>query len=165
MKGQMELIGLMMIIVIAGLILAFALILASEPADDSVNERFGESIIASNFVNSLRKVHIEECTGSTVRTTYRDVVRDCASQNAITCDGRDSCTLMEETAEEILSSTLEVWGLDYRFRVLRDDQEMYVKQVDCEEDDPKEAPGMDVMSLYPQRGQAKIILEICHSNI
>lgn len=111
-KGQMEIMGLAVIVVLVVLGLLFALLwMVPEMPKAPVKAR--ESVLAANFLNTLLGT-TTECEERTVR----DLLQDCALTGGIMlCERKTSCEKSKEIIQKILDSTLEVWGKDYYFTI------------------------------------------------
>jgi hypothetical protein len=110
-KGQMEIMGLVFIVilVVMGLLLLLLFIGKGQPT----LKRFTESALAYNYLTTL---------GET-RTACRDyaiddLLRECAAGAAFNCEnGQDPCRYSEDTINEILSKTLTAWNRNYSLAV------------------------------------------------
>ena len=167
MKGQMEMVGLMLLIVIAGFVIVLGLSASlNNVGTNPVDQRFEQAGISSNFVSVLASTDIPEC-----QTDYSAIVKDCAGrfdpnhgldQGDIDCSGSPSCYYVNRSAWEILNKTMTKWGASYRFTVVKEDIDIVEIQVKgCNESMEKEAPGRHRIPLYPLPGEALIILEVC----
>lgn len=107
-KGQMEIFGLVLVVILIGLGLLFAVFMMSTPSETPVKE----SIVASNFLNTMMSTSAVGCGKNTVR----DLLRDCAlsGPNAFVCEnGKSSCVFASEIIESVLDGSLSVWGKNY----------------------------------------------------
>ncbi len=128
-KGQLEIMGLVIIVVLISLALLFAIqfmVLRKSSDQDS----FTREQLAANTVNSL-VITTTTCNG----LDFTELVQDCASFNEIYCDDKqeqDSCEFLSEFSGEILGKTLKVWGKKYTLNVVSGKQELIrVTHVGC----------------------------------
>ncbi|MBI5002178.1 hypothetical protein HZC31_02235 [Candidatus Woesearchaeota archaeon] len=110
-RGQIEMMGLMIIVVILSLALLFVVkvVFTSEKTDTT--QSYETSKLVESFVNTL----FQTSSGCTDDTTIQDLLIDCAknpfSGGSITCgDGQNSCPYANATIATILSQTLDQWG-------------------------------------------------------
>jgi len=164
-RAQMEMVGLMLLVIIAGLAISISLIyMSSSVPKEPIHKRVGEKSISSNFVTVLAKTHIPQCN-----TDYSTLVKDCATNydgsiedGRINCGVHSSCYYVNQTAAEIIQETIARWGLNYRFKVQRGETILEIAS-NCGDNDEKEAPGRYPIPLYPLPDEAIVILEICRS--
>ena len=119
-KGQMEIMGIAIVVILVSLGLLFALTIAFKKAPiGEETAQVKESIIAANFINTMRGTTITECFGNTVEA----LLQDCALGATITCsNGKDSCTEAPEIIKEMLEGTLAKWGKKYYFVITESSQ-------------------------------------------
>ncbi len=111
--AQIEIMGLMIIVVILALALLFIIKVVFMEREAPESQAYETSTLVEAFVNTLFQT-TARCTGD---VTIQDLLLDCArhpsSGGSITCtDGRDACTFANETTGQILKETLDVWGYD-----------------------------------------------------
>jgi len=178
-KAQIEMVGLMFIVIIIGVVIAFALVYSARGVEEElVHERFGEKVISDNLVTVLAETFVPECN-----VDYSTLVWDCASvfvdppdplppdwlnQGRITCtdfvtDLQElSCVYVQKVAVEILAGTLDVWGVSYDFNVSRGANTIFHQtNLDCTSDKEREGSTPHFVPLYPVQGEARIRLQIC----
>ncbi len=112
-NGQIEIMGLMIIVVILALALLFVIKVVFTEKETPESQAYVTSTLVEAFVNTLFQT-TARCTGD---VTIQDLLLDCArhpySGGSITCtdgSGRDACTFANETIGQILQETLDVWG-------------------------------------------------------
>lgn len=111
-KGQMEIMGLAIIVVLITLGVLFAITTMSRE-ETSTAEEFEQQNLAAGFLNTLLGTN----TGC-VNATVRDLIRDCAQRGSLRCDpiydpeqmdrSLDSCMFVNSTANVILNNTLGI---------------------------------------------------------
>ncbi|MFC1648982.1 hypothetical protein ACFL1B_06035 [Nanoarchaeota archaeon] len=171
-KAQIEMVGLIVIVIIAGLIMAFALVYMYQKADyqPTTVERYGESVVSKNFVSVLAQTEVPDC-----RMDFQSIVRDCTStfnpdpaldledQGKPACFNQDTtCLYMVTVSNQILADTIEKWGMEYRLKIESPNDVVY-ETGSCTDNDEKESPGAYMIPLFPMPGQATIILEVCRT--
>jgi hypothetical protein len=118
MKAQVEIFGLVIIVILLSLGLLFAVVVLTRPP--AVEEaRVKESVLAANFLNTMLGT-TTYCQGRTVR----DLLQNCALApedwtGALFCEdvGMNVCEYANETIRLMLERTLGTWGKDYTFFV------------------------------------------------
>lgn len=110
-KGQIEMMGLMIIVVILSLALLFVVKVVFTQEKTDTTQSYETSKLVESFVNTL----FQTSSGCTDDTTIQDLLIDCAknpfSGGSISCsDGQNSCPYANATIATILSQTLDQWG-------------------------------------------------------
>ena len=117
-KGQMEIFGLVIIVILLAIGLLFAVIILTKTETREV-ARVKESVQAANFLNTMMGTTSQECAKRTVRellqncavNTYEDATR-CEEQT-----GKNTCQMAEYMIAQMLSETLGKWGKQYTFYI------------------------------------------------
>ena len=110
-KAQVEIIGLLLIIILVSMGILFALYFAVNPAKDTYVQAAKESILAANWLNTM----LGTTTGCLDRTT-KELLQDCALGTTIKCPGdKNSCQYANETIGTMLDRTLNAWQRSYNF--------------------------------------------------
>jgi hypothetical protein len=118
-KAQVEIVGLLIIVIMISIILLFALKAMLDKKDSSQNE-FIQRSLASSFIGSMLNTN-SICT----KDTHMDkVLIDCAKyptmggSNEFKCDnGMKSCEFASIIIEDMLNKTLKEWKKSYEFKV------------------------------------------------
>lgn len=110
-KGQIEMMGLMIIVVIISLALLFVVRVVFTKEKIDTTQTYETSKLVESFVNTL----FQTSSGCTPDTTIQDLLIDCAknpfSGGSIACsNGQNSCPYANTTIAAILSQTLDQWG-------------------------------------------------------
>lgn len=111
-KGQMEIMGLLMIVILITVILMIVLTLDATK-DDAQPEQtafFQEQIIGSMSTT------IMETTSECDNKILREIMAECAYSDT-QCRGMDSCEYLNTTIEGILEKTLDKAGLNYSLEI------------------------------------------------
>lgn len=114
-RGQMEIFGLVIIVILLAIGLLFAVLILTKSPSLEV-ERVKPSIVAANFLNTMMGT-----TSSCGKRSVRELLQDCAVSSAdwdtaFRC-GPDlnTCELMREMISDMLAASLGKWGKNYRF--------------------------------------------------
>ncbi len=114
-RGQMEIFGLVIIVILLAMGLLFAIVILTKTPTREV-QRVKESVQAANFLNTIMST-TSECG----KRTVRELLQDCAIANkewvgATLCeDGRNTCETTQSMISTMLKETLGKWGKNYRF--------------------------------------------------
>lgn len=114
-RGQLEIFGLVMIVILVTLGLLFALtVISKKPQREE--QRIKENLQAANFLNTAMAV-TTDCGGRTVR----QLLQDCAMAGfedgrwigAGMCQGLNTCQKLSLTLDEFLQQTFGRWNANY----------------------------------------------------
>ena len=164
-RAQSEIIGLVIIVVIATLGFLFYLIsITGESSTDSGQELYDEytsNEVATSMIQSLLNTHSPEC-----QATYEDMLKDCGrGANTLNCQNQDVCEVVEDMTTEILEDSLDIWAGPYMLQVIyrEDDAANFNQsQFDCgPQTVGRGAPGVFLIPYYPISGTARVELVIC----
>jgi hypothetical protein len=118
-RAQVEIVGLMIIVVIITLILLFSLYYVTKPRTQ-FKQAYDAKDMAANMVGALLSTH-SNCTSD---TTFDKILMDCArypdnggSQKLVCDNGMRSCEFAHDKLGYIFSQTLDKWKMPYEFRV------------------------------------------------
>lgn len=115
-KGQMEIFGLVVIVILLAIGLLFAIVILTKAPTREI-QKVKESVQAANFLNTMMGTSSSGCG----KRTVRGLLQDCAVANkewvgAALCEnGKNTCELTQEMVATMLSKTLGAWGKNYRF--------------------------------------------------
>ena len=111
-RAQMEIMGLaiIFILVIFGVLFGIRFVLKKPDAD--IRGGYQESTLAANMLTAIRGT-TTDCNDATVE----QLLQDCASEKAISCDGKTSCAKADKVLEQIFKETIDVWGRSYNFSI------------------------------------------------
>lgn len=121
-SAQMELIGLVVIVILItlGMLFLTKFALNAKPKNTLLLRKG----LASSSVTALLKTTVDKgvCAGGAV-PQLKEVLEDCArnyppelSRSVLSCDNQHSCDFFRETAQQLLDSTLGSWRKRYEFR-------------------------------------------------
>lgn len=123
-KGQMEILGLAIVVVLILVATTFVVRFLVLRAPSDYRPGFITAEIASNMINTFLKTSSSDCS----QLTITELLQDCAQSRAIICDnGLDSCTFVEATAKHIFNRTLDKWHYKYEFLAYTDINKPFVK--------------------------------------
>lgn len=163
-KGQMEIMGLLVIVILITLGVLFAVrFVLLEPEGISVRESYVETQLAVGTVNALRGVTADDCFGQSLESLYQD----CAEGPNIICQddamaGRsDSCTYVYNAlvgytkfdgthVPGILTNTFDKLNRDYHYVACRKDPNNQV----CDLNPTYYNPGAGFNSIHPDIGSS-----------
>ena len=112
-KSQMEIMGLVIIVILIGLGLLFAVQIVLKPQKADQTQRIKESTLAAQFLNTLLST-----TTSCQKRSVKELLQDCALARTVTCEtGETSCTYAKKTIKPILDTTLREWRKSYLFSI------------------------------------------------
>ena len=133
-RGQMEIFGLVVIVILLSIGLLFAIIILTKTPVRDV-QRVKESVMASNFLNTMMGT-----TSPCNKRPVRVLLQDCALSgpewvSAYTCpDGKKTCELAQEMIDDMLNKTLKKWGKEYKFFITGTDavEKITIESSECE---------------------------------
>lgn len=159
-KAQLEIIGLVVIviIVITGLLI-FLVYKLSNPTRN-VQRAYMNNEIATNLLLSIGRVNVEECPS----TRLEELITDCAKPNpSMLCSGYTSCEIINQTINRILANTLYAWDMSFRFSIDSPYQGEFIffDNRNCTARVTQKVRGYALLPLYPVDGSAEMKLDIC----
>lgn len=116
-KGQMEIFGLVIIVVLLAIGLLFAVIILTKSPTLEV-QRVKYSVVAYNFLNTMMGTTSIGCGQRSVRNLLQDCALSPDWNVAFKCEnGLNTCQLTEEMIRDMLEATLGKWGKNYHFYI------------------------------------------------
>jgi len=116
-KGQTEIFGLVIIVILLAIGLLFAVVILTKTPTREV-ARVKESVQAANFLNTMMSTTSYNCG----KRNVRELLQNCAlasedwSGAAVCEDGTtNTCELTDEMMKKMLDQTLKKWGKSYKF--------------------------------------------------
>jgi len=162
-KGQMEIIGLVMIVLIISVAMMMYLSYSSDSTTSSkktLYTTYAYNELATSFLNTL----LDTTVCGDINVKY--LISDCGIRNRVVCPSttKSSCQQLEEILITAKNETLDKWdfayGLKVNFTTSQDTLE-YVKYNCTDETVGKGAPGIFLVQYYPTPGSAIVELGIC----
>ena len=112
-KGQIEIMGLAIIVILITLVMIFVIRFAVLNKPEDFKGSYTQTELASNMVNTFLKSTSRNCNG----LSMTELLQDCAQIQGIYCeDAKPSCEYVLDTAREVFGSTLDAWNLAYEFK-------------------------------------------------
>ena len=115
-KAQMEIMGLVMIIILILVGMLFFIRFGVLKQQKNVRKTFIQTELASNILTSMVKTSTYECKDG---TDIGILLKDAATTQSIDCFGESSIEFANSTIREMLNRTLGTWGFNYNFNVIR----------------------------------------------
>ena len=111
-KGQVEIIGLTIVIILItlGMLFVIKFVVLKEP--DNIRTSYTRTQMASNMLNAMLRTNTG-CRGKTVT----ELLQSCATMTEIDCGGIGSCQYVNDTIEALFADTFDVWKIEYQFTV------------------------------------------------
>jgi hypothetical protein len=161
-RAQMEIFGLVVIVILLAIGLLFAIIILTKTPTREV-QRVKESVQAANFLNTMMSTTSVGCG----KRSARELLQNCALATkewvgATECEnGQNTCELFRSMVAEMLTKTLGEWGKNYRFYITGTEaaEEIKIEAGPCEGEregstrQEKIRPGLDV----------EVTLHLCQS--
>ena len=120
-KGQMELLGIALIVVIVSIGMMYLLVFMVGKPAKLLHATYVEKEMSQNFIGALLRTQSRDCKGIAIG----DLLQDCANYestggNILCADETSSCQYVEKQIADILQQTFYRWEYSYRFRVYRE---------------------------------------------
>lgn len=115
-KAQIEIMGLLVIVILVSLVIFFALSFNLKNAvnEAPVKQDFKDAQTTGNFGTTLLE------TTTNCSRSIRDLLSDCAFTQEVICSGQNSCELANNTMNMILEETLDKWNYNYTLQISSD---------------------------------------------
>jgi len=119
-KAQMEIMGLVIVVILIALGVLFALRFSLSEDTSGLREEVVESELAGSLLNAMVSTTTECNTINPI--TLAELYQDCSSlSNGIRCEsttpGRTACEEAQNITQLMLNETLEKWGKKYHFHI------------------------------------------------
>jgi hypothetical protein len=121
-KAQMEIIGLMIIVILITLAMLFMVKFGMDK--DNYEKTYTSELLVSSTIGAVTKTTTDLDDGCGQLSFEKDLLDDCASNMgepnfmyAHICDGENSCDYLEDRVSRILEGTLGDWNKRYEFKV------------------------------------------------
>jgi len=108
-KAQLEIFGLMIVIVLVMLGIFFAIKFVLLDPAPTLKQDYNRVQLSSNFGVALLQSSSDDCRG----IDFSELITDCAEFQTISCDGKRSCDYINTTLDSILKDTLDLWKVKY----------------------------------------------------
>jgi len=155
-KGQMEVMGLAIIIILVILGILFGIqFLKEEPTE--IRAEFEQKTLATSFLNTMLGT-----TSNCHKATFRELVQDCAQGGQIACpSGRNSCQEAQQDFQFMLTEVLDSRKQGYKLIAKGPGQIEQLLTIDS--DNPCEGERVAGVQNIPTRlgTPVEFILQIC----
>lgn len=162
-KGQTEIIGLVIIVMIITIAMLFYLNFTTNtgnPNKKTLYQEYSYNELATSFVQSYLETYVSDC-----RATVEELIVDCGSLRGgrIRCGPQSSCEKLKDITIEIKNETLDVWDYPYGLQVKYSnyDNITYIKYNCTPGTVGRGAPGVFLIPYYPDPGVGHVELGIC----
>ncbi len=155
-KGQAEIIGLVIIVIMITLGMLFLVRFALD--ENPEKKIFTRKGLAYSSMSALMKTQVvcEKESGPQSLSIGQELIEDCALDKPYTCSGKDPCTFLAESVQEMLNETLGIWHKEYVFKsvlLVGDGEDLLENNpvrsdFDCEHAREKDSSGL--FPLYVQ---------------
>lgn len=123
-KGQIEIVGLLIIVLIISFILLFVFSNMLKE-DDGISDEFENNEMVGSFISAMIYTNTD-CNPSKI--TMMELIKECArfkkggsAYTSTKCTGnKDPCTFINETIDEMLNASLWNWSRPYEFVIKSD---------------------------------------------
>lgn len=123
-RGQMEILGLAIVVVLILVATIFVIRFLVVKSPTEYRKGFLSAELASNMLSTFLKTASQDCS----QLTMTELLQDCAQARSITCNnGEDSCKYSESTANLIFKSTFDKWNIKYEFLAYTDTNSPLIK--------------------------------------
>ena len=116
-KAQIEILGLMIIMVLIALGVLFAVKYVFLAPKTEIKQEFTEKNIALNMLDVMLGTDV---LCNTNHISIQNLLIDCnryPPNGIIMCGSASSCTFVENEIKSIFASTLDKWGNKYKFKI------------------------------------------------
>ena len=132
-KGQMEIFGLVIIVLLItlGMFIVIRFVVFGE--EDEILKGYTQTQLAANFLGTLRRT-TTECNDMSIE----QLIQTCATDPYKTCpSGSAVCPYLEAQVDYLLQNTLVAWGnKSFYFKANIPAHEIMITNKDCTGDDP-----------------------------
>ena len=116
-RGQMEIIGLaiVIIIILIGMAIAVRFMVFKKP--ENTRAGFVSAELASNTINTFLETTAIDCS----KSKMKELIQDCAEGTERICgNGQAACAFVRSAADEIFTNTFRKWKTKYKLLVYAD---------------------------------------------
>lgn len=170
-KGQLEVVGLVVIVLIVTLAMLFYITFSvnkEKHSPRSIYEEFRDTELDNGFIDAFLS------TTACRDIQMRHLIVDCARQNNVLCSGHGtSCQHLNEALVSIKNDTLDVWGLAYWIEIdfkesmtaFGGSSTLRFNTTGCSPTTiGQSAPALTKIPLYPDPRDVVVTMGICSSS-
>jgi len=155
-KGQMEIIGLVIIVILISLGILFYLQFSLNTRTTTKQEFTGAQMV-TNTINTLLELNLPECGGD---MNVRKLIQNCQNLNDKECKGIKACSYVNQTTKKIFGKTLEKWNKKYKLKIFTTSEELIeLKHGQCP--GSKDSATYSIPSEIPNSEPITVRLDVC----
>jgi hypothetical protein len=154
-KGQIELIGLMIIVIIVVSVMMIYLVYKINNPAHNIKRGFVNQELAANFLITITKATVRECP----EHSLADLVTDCAGEQRFYCGSEPSCTVANRTLLFILNTTMDYLGKSFNFSV-EPVSKTGISYAGCSGRDTYTS-AEQMFTIYPSMQRTRLTLVVC----
>ena len=162
-KGQTEIIGLVIIVIIITIAMLFYLSYTTNsdnPTKKTIYQEYAYNELATSFAQSFLETYVWEC-----QATVEELMVDCGSLRGgrIRCGAYTSCQKLNLVAIDIKNATLDAWNYPYGLEIKLSSSKNYTFiKYNCSQGEVgRGTPGVFLIPYYPDPGVGQLELGIC----
>ena len=161
-NAQVEIMGLLIIVILVVMVIFIVISFQAKVQPKTVHKTYMNEQMSTAFLLALLDTSTD-CTGS---VSLREIIFDCATTRRISCFGKDSCSYLNNSLDDIFNSTLDLWGINYEFTMNHASFEAYDNFTFSQGCGPgslvyKEVP--QIIPLWPNPNDVKVTIKICNN--
>lgn len=110
-KAQLEIIGLVFIVILVSMAMLFYLSYAVQKKDKQLYKQYADNELGASYASVFTKMSI-------CGTEMNKLLEDCITTRRIVCEGGlNSCETVNKTILDLLDKTLDLWDESYGFTI------------------------------------------------
>jgi hypothetical protein len=131
-KAQIEIVGLLVIVIIVSIVLFFGLLFSSTDSEDPAQTEFFDLQVASSTMPAIMESSSGCKDASDNHLSIKDLIDICLANPSFICEGDDVCEYVNNTIDKNLNDSLTNWGLSYTVNISMQDisDSLFLKDVD-----------------------------------
>lgn len=153
-KAQMEIMGLVMIVILITILLLFTLVFnVANKEEESTQTQFTNKQLRERIGSTILETH------STCGQKLREIAENCAYNKEITCSGQKSCEYLNQTLTQITNETMGKSGMNYTITLQEIDKPpiLTINHTGCYKENPK---GIEITNTLIKTKYEHLILQI-----
>lgn len=159
--------GLTIIVILVTIGMFFSITLKQDKKTE-VASVYSDERLTGDFLITFLNTKALHCNAK-MKDLARDAVMESAGRGTYNCGGNSSRKYFNTTLDRIVDQTIYLWGRDFEINYSYTEPETgetttyYYRKEGCEEDQDRNAPGIQPVQLYPDLpGAAELVLNICN---
>ena len=162
-RAQVEIMGLMVIVILASIALIFGFIFsANNQSSSTTQEQFSDLQTVATFTPTLLSSSSNCTDNNNNYLSVKDLLDICITSRAFQCRAMDNvgaCEAMNNSIETILNETMDLWGVNYWFNLNLDGNLTNFDVNRCSEF--RRNFIMEPLVIPTQRGPVRATLKLC----